>query len=326
MEKYTGKSFHQSINEDRFLYYGIAILMVVFYHLYCQTNLGVVAPFSYGVIGVDIFLFFSGYGLCYSYEKNSLKEFYCRRFKRIMPIFWIHFFLTVIEYFSCGGARFTFLEFLCNFLCIPPFYGIGGTFVDWFTAAILQFYLFFPILYLLVKKVFFPIFLISVLFAMVLLYQGNLTWQQYCFIDRIPIFLIGIAFNLYSKEKTKLKWFSCISFCIGVAVFALWNVPYRSFLVYSLTCPLFICLMYLIVANRYIVNNLIVCKVLNKIKLFGKSSLEIYYGNGNANIVMRFCQNSYEILLVSAFLTILYSYILYCVNKDFKRLFYGKKI
>lgn len=105
MEKYTVKSFRQSINEDRFLYYGIAILLVVFYHLHCYTNLGIVAPFHHGAIGVDIFLFFSGYGLCYSYEKNSLKEFYWRRFKRIMPIFWIHFFLTVIEYFSCGGGK-----------------------------------------------------------------------------------------------------------------------------------------------------------------------------------------------------------------------------
>lgn len=112
MEKYTGKSFRQSINEDRFLYYGIAILLVVFYHLHCVTNLSIVAPFSQGAIGVDIFLFFSGYGLCYSYEKNSLKEFYWRRFKRIMPIFWIHFFLTVIEYFSCGGGQsLRFLNF-----------------------------------------------------------------------------------------------------------------------------------------------------------------------------------------------------------------------
>lgn len=320
MEKFTAKSFRQSINEDRYLYYGIAILLVVFYHIHCYTNLSIVAPFSQGAIGVDIFLFFSGYGLCYSYEKNSLKEFYWRRFKRIMPIFWIHFFLTVIEHISCGETRFTLLEFLCNFLCIPPFYGIGGTFVDWFTAAILQFYLFFPVLYLLVKKVFFPIFLISVLFAMVMLYYGNLTWQQYCFIDRIPIFLIGIAFYLYPKEKNKLKWLLSISFCFGVAVLLWRHVPYRSFLAYSLTCPLFIFLIYLIVANRYIVKNRIVCEIQNMINSFGKSSLEIYYGNGNANIVMRFCQNSYEILIVYTLLTILYSYILYCVNKDFKRL------
>ena len=115
MEKYTSKSFLQSINEDRFIYYGIAILLVVLYQLHCYTKLGIVAPFSQGAIGVDIFLFFSGYGLCFSYEKNSLKEFYWRRFKRIIPLFWIHFFLTVIEYLSCGGQNLPFLSFSAIF-------------------------------------------------------------------------------------------------------------------------------------------------------------------------------------------------------------------
>ena len=153
-----------------------------------------------------------------------------------------------------------------------------------------------------------------------MLYQGHLTWQQYCFIDRIPIFLAGIAFYLYSKEKTKLKWMSGISFCVGIAVLLWRHIPYRSFLAYSLITPLFIYVIYLIVANKYIQNNRLLYKVFNKIHTLGKSSLEIYYGNGNANIVMRFCQNSYEILFVYTLLTILYSYIFYCVNKDLKNL------
>lgn len=76
--KVLTKGLRQSINEDRMLDYGIAILLVVLYHLYCQTQLAIVAPFKYGVISVDIFLFFCGYGLCFSYEKNSLREF-CKR-------------------------------------------------------------------------------------------------------------------------------------------------------------------------------------------------------------------------------------------------------
>lgn len=77
--KILTNGLRQSINEDRMIYYGIAILLVVLYHLYCQTQLAIVAPFKYGMIGVDLFLFFSGYGLCFFYEKNSLKDFYKRR-------------------------------------------------------------------------------------------------------------------------------------------------------------------------------------------------------------------------------------------------------
>lgn len=101
----TTKTFRQSINEDRFIYYGIAILFVVLYHLYCRTGLGVVAPFSKGAIGVDIFLFFSGYGLCYSYEKNTLKKFYWRRFKRILPMFWVNLFFLILGNYNCGGVN-----------------------------------------------------------------------------------------------------------------------------------------------------------------------------------------------------------------------------
>lgn len=55
--KILTKGLKQSINEDRKVYYAIAILLVVLYHLYCQTQLAIVAPFKYGVIAVDIFSF-----------------------------------------------------------------------------------------------------------------------------------------------------------------------------------------------------------------------------------------------------------------------------
>lgn len=315
------KSFRQSINEERFVYYGLAILLVVIYHLYCNTKLWFLTPFACGAIGVDVFLFFSGYGLCFSFEKNTLKDFYWRRFKRIMPIFWIHFFFTVIEYYVCGGAKFTFFEFLANFLCIPPFYGIGGTFVDWFTAAILQFYLFFPLLYFIVKKAPISSLIISTILSGYLLYSGNLTWQQYCFVCRIPIFLFGILFHLYSKKQSRLKWLVALSAMFGLAIVFWRHVPYRAFLIYALICPLFIYFLYLIVENKYILRSKIVESFYSRVRSFGESSLEIYYGNGNAGIAMRFCQNSYEIFFFYTVLTLLYSYVLYCVNKEFKRIF-----
>ena len=217
------------------------------------------------------------------------------------------------------------MEFLANFLCIPPFYGIGGTFVDWFTAAILQFYLLFPVLYYLMRKLHVVFHVFSIFAVGLLMYHVDLTWQQSCFVGRIPIFLLGIAYYLYGHNKRMLATMLVISFLSALALLCI-KIEYKNFLFFALVCPIVIFGVFLLVANRYSASNIIICKILNRIKSFGKYSLEIYYGNGNANIVMRFCQNSYEIFLVSAFLTILYSYMLYCVNKDFKRLFYGKKI
>lgn len=211
-----------------------------------------------------------------------------------------------------GGI--TLVEFVCNFLCIPPFYGIGGTFVDWFTAAILQFYLFFPLLYYLVKKALFPVYICSVAFAVVMLYKGDLTWQQYCFTDRIPIFLLGIAFHLYAERKRMLQGVMILSLLFGFVLFFWRQVPCMYWLIYALVCPLLLYILYLVVANRYILAR----RFWNRIRIFGKSSLEIYYGDGNANIAARFCQGSYELLLYDAILTIFFSYIFYCVSNELK--------
>lgn len=49
---------------------GIAMLMVVFYHLFVMDNTQKIwTIFAVGYIGVDIFLLLSGYGLCQSSEK-----------------------------------------------------------------------------------------------------------------------------------------------------------------------------------------------------------------------------------------------------------------
>lgn len=199
-------------------------------------------------------------------------------------------------------------------------YGVGGIYVDWFTAAILQFYLFFPILYFLVKKAAIPVFVLSVVFGAVMLGRGDLTWQQYCFTDRIPAFLMGIAFRLYSEKKRVLKWMLALSVTAGVAVVLFLRVPNSHHFRYALFCPLFIYALYLVVASKWLSSNRIWNKFLHRLKAFGESSLETYYGNGNANIALKFCSQSYVILFVCAILTILYSYIFHCVSKEFKRI------
>lgn len=132
----TKKTFRQSINEDRFVYYGIAILLVVLCHLYCQTGLGIVAPFSKGAIGVDIFLFFSGYALCYSYEKNTLKEYYWRRFKKILPIFCVNLFFLDLNIYSGSRAKLLGLMGLSVFLGSVLFFWRQVPYMYWLIYAL----------------------------------------------------------------------------------------------------------------------------------------------------------------------------------------------
>lgn len=216
-----------------------------------------------------------------------------------------------------GGGIFTPMEFLANFLCIPPFYGIGGTFVDWFTAAILQFYLLFPVMFYLMRKLHVIFYVFSILSVGLLMYHVDLTWQQACFFGRIPIYLMGIAFYLYSDKKLRLYSMLLFSTMAAIALLVV-NIEYKTFFFFALVCPFVIFGIYILIANSYSLNNKLVTGFLNKLKNVGKYSLEIYYGNGNANIALRFCHSSYEIFCFYALLTIFYSYVLSCVNKNFK--------
>lgn len=52
---------------------GVAIIMVIIYHFFSWT-INPFGRFNIGYIGVDIFLFLSGWGLSYSYKKTILKH------------------------------------------------------------------------------------------------------------------------------------------------------------------------------------------------------------------------------------------------------------
>lgn len=93
LNKYTfAKSkYRQDINGLR----AVAVLLVIFYHLFGDKGF-----FSGGYVGVDIFFVISGYliskHIIYEYEAGefSLKNFYLRRMRRILPVFLLVLFVV----------------------------------------------------------------------------------------------------------------------------------------------------------------------------------------------------------------------------------------
>ena len=65
---------------------GIAIISIIVYHCVGHINFPAF-PLNYGFIGVDIFMFLSGYGLCFAIKKWKIKDFYLRRLLRVYPLF-----------------------------------------------------------------------------------------------------------------------------------------------------------------------------------------------------------------------------------------------
>ena len=157
---------------------GIAILAVVFYHLFdllksahfTQSTL-----FDGGFLGVDIFFVISGFlitsSVFYRLSNNdfSLLSFYKRRFLRIVPpLLFVCIFTLIVGYFLLFPMVYRELNievanallFIGNF----RFANSGGYFAldssdklllhTWYLAVTIQFYILFPLIVLLLKKVF----------------------------------------------------------------------------------------------------------------------------------------------------------------------------
>ena len=173
---------------------GLGILLVVLFHA-TSTFGNVFILFKYGFIGVDIFIFISGFGLTRSYESNRIKKFYKHRIIRILPLF-VLFALCKSLLYEFFGFSLTIKDYVYNISTLS-YYGIGGQFIDWYLCSAFLFYILFPMLYLLVKSFKWKIILISLLLVISLYFIfPDIHWSYKCFISRIPIFLCGICMYL----------------------------------------------------------------------------------------------------------------------------------
>ncbi len=131
---------------------GVAILWVMAFHLPSHTGnpiLGSILDAGYG--GVDIFLFLSGFGLYFSMSKKNVtvRQFYKKRFCRILPEFWLFLLGLFIVSMNFDFHSFCWLIYRATTIG----YWIPGTpYTLWYISCILFFYLIFPPYFRLFKK------------------------------------------------------------------------------------------------------------------------------------------------------------------------------
>lgn len=84
---------------------GVAMIWIIGYHLwlkdmaYYDSDFKIFSHiFKFGYVGVDIFFFLSAYGLCHSFMSGNIKQFYFKRFVRIVPVFLIYYPLPYIRW------------------------------------------------------------------------------------------------------------------------------------------------------------------------------------------------------------------------------------
>lgn len=272
----TADDIKTTLRDTRSMMMGIAILMVILYHAVCSNlPMGLLTiPATYGLI--DIFLFLSAYGLCYSLQNKNLREFYGRRFMRILPIYVILVFsMLIINMIRIGALD------IVGACTTTFFWGVGDVFVDWYLTALLYLYLLFPLFYKLINKFGLAILLIISALALCYVWYIPHPWFHESAMCRIPIFLSGIYF-CRSRH-------SILSVILLSAIFA-------ALCIFSFFTGK-VCLTYYL-APFVSVGILLFCKVCWKLTVLstplsfiGKYTLELYVANCIVMELMKFVPN-----------------------------------
>ena len=191
---------------------GLAILLVVVYH-----NFGFINYFFFGWLGVDLFFVLSGFLITNILLKTVsspkfLSHFYLRRVLRIFPLYYLFVFLCLfiipklhpsfdIKYYS--DNQIWIWTYLQNWLYI--FNGNDGTNAMhhlWSLAVEEQFYLFWPLVILLLKK---PKYLLI-------------------FISLALVAVLGLRLWIWTNHIVNLAYFNLYTFsrvdgiCIGCMI------------------------------------------------------------------------------------------------------------
>lgn len=166
---------------------GLASLLVVIYHNFGFIN----HYFFFGWIGLDIFFVLSGFLITdillnTLHRKDYLKNFYMRRMLRVFPIYYVGLILFLIvlprlpnmmNYFSYYVNNQVYLwTYLQNWLYVfnPPPQHQSILNHLWSLAVEEQFYLLWPLVFLLIKK---PKYLLALIGLLLVLVIGLRYWS-----------------------------------------------------------------------------------------------------------------------------------------------------
>ena len=299
---------------------GMAILFVIFYHIGVVWDNPMTLPFRRGFIGVDIFLLFSSYGLCYSWKKHSGGGYYIRRIIRILPCF-ILLSIVVSVLYILKGNTLSLWDWICNLTSLS-YYGLGGIKIDWYLSSLFLLYLISPVVIKMGRHESLTICLMLVVCCTLLLWMVDMELGIRCLVARLPIFVLGAAL-WHSRgahfEKT-WKWICAFSLVLWI-VGLLFRID--RFVMSSLFTPTLLCV--LIVLYRLMNRNKEFWTTVERtIELFGKYSLENYVGNCITLAILLQFLASYNcnILIVPLYFasTVIFTYICILYNGFVQRI------
>lgn len=224
MKNFTWKT----VMNHRNVIFSFAAMWIMIYPIYLRYYWPYIPVVSQiiviGNMGVDVFVFLSAIGLSFSIEKNTTKEFYINRIKRVFaPFLLIAVPFYIWDSFTQFGFNIKALtEFFLNITTISFWCREGAP--AWYMAFVLVTYAIFPLLYKLKKKHKYILVLLILLSIATELLLKNFESPIYVFgervLSRIPIFLVGMFIADYVKENRKVnKLFAFVVIAVAAVGF-----------------------------------------------------------------------------------------------------------
>lgn len=257
---------------------GCAMIAIMLFHQpFFYGNYFVDFFHLFGVWGVEIFLFVSGFGIVHSLERNSLKRYYFNRIQRILPSCLI---VGIGKLFLCslGFRDHTPSNYL---LLVTNIY-------LWYIYAIMIYYTISPFLLKIIKQYGLIIVIIASVFSLSCKFVpfehnnyyliNHLGWVT----ARLPIYILGmyfaikpIKFKIYQIFTIGLLFFLlCMILQIGSTMVKYkLNIPYMNILLLFSTPMLCLFCSYIKTITSQLHLNLL-------FESAGKYSLELYLWHG----------------------------------------------
>ncbi|MGE7120734.1 acyltransferase family protein [Peribacillus sp. NPDC046944] len=270
---------------------GIAAVLVVFYH--GTDYQGFLSIFQFGYSGVDLFFVLSGFIIFYKHysdfgKKDKLIPYIQKRLLRIYPLYFVvtMIYLVVVLPFS----DFSIEYIIKSFLLLPqekdPILGVA-----WSLQNELLFYFIFS-LFILNKKIIFPLFISWVFFIIIF----NVLFNEVLDIPLIRLmlssmnieFLLGclIAYLVVNNKFQNLRWITTFGITTLVLLMVLdlldiWNLHRVIF--WGIPCSIII-----FGVVRLEINNSLNIKIPKICIVLGDASYSIYLTHLITLIVMPF--------------------------------------
>ena len=295
------KDYRKLISKHRNAIMGLMAIIIIIYHAKWSTNNWLFENTinKYGSIGVDVFVFVSGFGLAYALTKyDSFEKYIIKRFRRILPAYYMFEILNLLValVLLIFGIKNNLMQPIESILPVGVWVNFDSNrnlAYKWYISAILGFYLISALIYPAMRRskyLYLTTFLMLLITVGFIPYISDMSNMPFA-VQRIPALVTGLAVGVASLRKEKKYQKSSIGLiclvvlcAIGVTMIAFEGKMPGEYLTkmtsaqtlslkQSLIAPLFTVLLACIFE---LLNYIHLNKVVKYFVWLGKLSLELY--------------------------------------------------